>query len=74
MSSAAPHALQCCPVHALRALTPAELAALDRWCARALDDPEAEPWDGAEAAAVDRYHALLTERARHRRRPARMGD
>ena len=60
----APHAAQCCPVSALRQLTPAELAALDRWCARAMADPDAEPLDGAEAAAVARYEALLAERAR----------
>jgi hypothetical protein len=44
--------------------TPADLAALDRWCARALDDPDAEPQAGDEAAAVERYGALLAERAR----------
>ena len=60
----APHAAQCCPVSALRQLSPDDLAALDRWCARALDDPEAEPRGGDEAAAVARYEALLTERAR----------
>ena len=64
MSDPAPHAAECCPTYALRALTPAELAALDRWCARALNDPDAEPQDGDEAAAVARYEALLAERAR----------
>ena len=60
----ATHAGQCCPTSALRALTPADLAALDRWCARALDNPDAQPQDGDEAAAVARYEALLAERAR----------
>ncbi len=32
--------------------------------ARALDDPDAEPEDSDEAAAVARYEALLAERAR----------
>ena len=50
------HACQCCPVSALRQLTPAELAALDAYCDRALDDPDAEPRAGDEA--------LLAERAR----------
>ena len=60
----APHAALCCPESALRALSAVEVAALDRWCARALDDPDAEPQEGDEAAAVARYEALLTERAR----------
>ncbi len=64
MRTWAPHARQCCPTSALRELSPADLAALDRWCARALDDPDAEPRDGDEAAAVARYEALLAERAR----------
>ena len=64
MADAAPYAAECCPTYALRALTPAELAALDAWCARAMADPDAEPQDGDEAAAVERYHALLAERAR----------
>ena len=67
----ATHAAQCCPTSALRQLTPAELAALDRWCARALDDPDAEPEAGDEAAAVARYEALLAERARALRREPR---
>jgi hypothetical protein len=57
-----------CAIAALPAgraiLPPADLAALDRWCAWALDDPGAEPRDGDEAAAVARYEALLAERAR----------
>ena len=57
-------AAQCCPTSALRQLSPADLAALDRWCAQALDDPDAKPRDGDEAAAVARYEALLAERAR----------
>ncbi len=48
----ATHARQCCPGFALRELSPAELAALDAYCARALDDPDAEPQAGNEAAAV----------------------
>ena len=60
----ATYAQQCCPGSALRQLSPADLAALDRWCARALDDPDAESQAGDEAAAVERYEALLTERAR----------
>jgi hypothetical protein len=68
MPDPVPYARQCCPASALAALSPADLAALDRYCARALDDPEATPEDGAEAAAVSRYHALLAERARALRR------
>ena len=60
----ATHARQCCPVSALRQLSPADLAALGRWCKRAMTDPDAEPRDGDEAAAVARYEALLTERTR----------
>ena len=60
----APYARACCPHHALAEFTAAELAALDRWCARALDNPDAEPRAGDEAAAVARYEALLAERAR----------
>ncbi len=60
----ATHAAQCCPVSALRQLSPADLAALDRWCGRAMADPDAEPRHGDEAAAVARYEALLAERAR----------
>ena len=60
----APYAHQCCPTSALRLLSPADLAALDRWCARAMADPAAEPEAGDEAAAVARYEALLAERAR----------
>ena len=54
-----PHARACCPRRALAELAPDELAALDRWCARALDDPDAEPRAGDEAAVVARYEALL---------------
>ncbi len=60
MTEAAPFAAQCCPASALRQLSPADLAALDAYCARALDDPDAEPQAGDEAAAVARYEALLT--------------
>ena len=59
----APYAAQCCPEHALRALSAAEVVALDRYCARAMADPDAEPQAGDEAAAVARYEALLAERA-----------
>jgi hypothetical protein len=54
----ATHARQCCPASALRQLTPAELAALDAWCARAMADPDAEPSDD-ERPAVARYERLL---------------
>ncbi len=64
MIDPAPHAAACCPASALRQLSPAELAALDRWCARAMADPDAEPQAGDEAAAVARYEALLADRAR----------
>jgi hypothetical protein len=66
----ATYAAQCCPASALRQLSPADLAALDAWCARALDDPDAEPRDGDEAAAVARYEALLAEQTRGLRRGA----
>lgn len=69
----APHASQCCPASALRELDPEEQRALDRYCRRALDDPGASPETGAEAAAVARYDALLTARARSCRRPVRAG-
>ena len=69
MADAAPFASLCCPGFALRSLTPDELRHLYRYCQRALDDPEAEPRDGAEAAAVARYEALLTS-ATHWRREA----
>ena len=59
MSDWAPHAAECCPASALRRLSPEDLAAVDRWCARALDDPDAKPETEAEAAAVARYEALL---------------
>ena len=54
----ATHARQCCPTSALRQLSPADLAALARYCARALEDPDAEPSD-EERAAVERYQRLL---------------
>ena len=60
----ATNALQCCPAHALAALTPEELRHLDAYCGRALDNPDAQPRDGDEAAAVARYEALLAQRAR----------
>ena len=56
----ATYAAQCCPAHALRQLSPADLAALDAFCRRALEDPDAEPLAGDEAVAVARYEALLT--------------
>ena len=59
----ATYAAQCSPSFALRALKPAELAALDAYCARALDDPDAE-LQAHDEAAVARYEALLAERAR----------
>ena len=55
----APYAALCCPHHALAELSPADLAALDRWCARALDDPDAEPAEGDEAAVVAKYERVL---------------
>ena len=64
MTDTAPYARQCCPESALRELSAVELAALDRYCARAMADPDAEPRAGDEAAAVSRYYALLAERAR----------
>ena len=64
MADAAPFASLCCPGFALRALTPADLRHLDAYCARALDNPDAQPRAGDEAAAVARYEALLAERAR----------
>ena len=64
MADPAPHAAECCPAYALRALTPAELAALGRYCQRTMADPDAEPRAGDEAAAVRKYEALLTEKAR----------
>ena len=54
-----PHAALCCPPYALAALTPDELAALDAYCARALDDPDAEPAGPEEIAAAERYEAIL---------------
>jgi hypothetical protein len=55
----APHARLCCPPHALAELTAAELAVLNAYCARALDDPEAEPIGEEEIAAVARYERVL---------------
>ena len=63
MSSAAPHALQCCPASALRQLSPDDLAALDAYCRRALHDPEVEPAGEEEIAAVARYERVLHEAA-----------
>ena len=60
----APYARLCCPEPALRELTAEELAALDRFCARALDDPEAVPIGRRECAAVERYEGVLVSRAR----------
>ncbi len=58
-ANSAPHAALCCPDFALAALTAAELAALDRFCRRALDDPDAEPFGPEEIAAAERYEAVL---------------
>ena len=55
----ATHAQQCCQTSALRQLSAADLAALDRWCARALDNPDAEPIGDEKAAAVARYERVL---------------
>ncbi len=49
----------CCPEPALRELTADELAALERYCRRALDDPDAEPCGPEEIAAAERYHQVL---------------
>ena len=54
----ATYAQQCCPVSALAALTPDELRHLDRYCQRAMADPDAEPSDD-ERPAVARYEVLL---------------
>ena len=59
MTDAAPHARLCCPESALRELSAVDLAALDRWCARALNDPDAEPIGPEELAAAERYEAVL---------------
>ena len=60
MSSAAPFARQCCPVSALRLLSPADVRALDAYCRRAMADPDAEPRAGVgEIAGVARYEQLL---------------
>ena len=59
----APHARLCCPEPALRELTPDELRALDAYCRRALDDPDAAPGSPQECAAVERYEGLLAAAA-----------
>jgi hypothetical protein len=51
LSRTAPHADQCFAATILATLAPAELAILDRYCERALDDPGAEPADAEERAA-----------------------
>ena len=71
MTEVAPHARACCPTAVLRQLSPDELRHLDAFCRRVLDDTEAQP-SGDERPAVDKYHALLAERARTLRR--RGGD
>ncbi len=72
----APYARACCPPHALAELTADELAALDRFCRRALDDPEAEPIGEEEIAAAERYQqALLASGATvYTGRPRRRAD
>ena len=52
-----------CPEPALRELTADELAALDAYCARALDDPEASPIGDEEIAAVAKYERVLASQA-----------
>ena len=59
----APYARACCPHHAVAELTADELAALNRFCARVLDDPEAEPIGEEEIAAVARYERTLARLA-----------
>jgi hypothetical protein len=76
--TAAPHATQCCPASALRQLSPDELATLDAYCARALDDPEVGPIGDEEIAAVAAYHRTLARLAvgvwrRERRAQAHYG-
>ena len=55
----APYARLRCPLHALAGLSPDELAVLDRYCARALDDPEAAPSSLEGCAAVAWYERAL---------------
>ena len=64
MTNPAPFAHAGCPADALRLLTPDALRHLDAYCRRAIDDPDATPEAGDEAAAVGRYYALLAARAR----------
>ncbi len=54
-----PHAAQAYAAHVLVALGPAELAALERFAARALDDPQARPRGKDEVAVVRRAEALI---------------
>ncbi len=63
MTDTAPYAALCCPHHALRQLSPDDLAALDAWCARAMADPDAEPVGPEEVAAVARYERTLARLA-----------
>ncbi len=48
----------------LARLAPAERAALDRYAARALGDPDAAPEGEEEVAAEARVHALIAARWR----------
>ena len=54
-----PHAARAYAAHVLAALRPAELAALDRFAARALDAPRAQPRGVDETAAVRRVEGLI---------------
>lgn len=55
----------------LALLTPTELAALDAYAARALEDPEARPADAVEATVLRRVELLIGERRTHS--PLRIG-
>ncbi len=59
VETAAPCASHAYSRVALEQLTDDELAALERFCVRAQDDPEAEPADDEERAAVARYEGLV---------------
>jgi len=57
----------------LALLTPAELAALDTYTARALDNPAARPGDAVERAVLARVDTLLGGRRPRARPPWRGG-
>ena len=59
LESVTPCAERAYSLAALRELTDEELAALERFCQRAEDDPGVEPVDDAERAALARYEALV---------------